>query len=66
MDWDWFDWGKHESRLAKYWASEEMANSLINKANYYIYGMPHYYIRERRDKDINYLSQLLKKEWFRS
>jgi len=60
MDWDWFDWGKHESRLAKYWASEEMAADIIIKngtgGNY----------KCQLKRDYLKLSQLLKKEWFRS
>ena len=50
---NWFDANTPESRLAKYWASEKIAYGIIFDKHIW---NPSY---------VNYLSQLLKKEWFR-
>lgn len=51
---DWFEENTTEANLAKYWASEEIADEI-----YYRNDMIEF------DVDWNYLVQLLKKEWFR-
>ena len=52
--------------LAKYWASKEMAKDVFhdNPESYsYLATAP---LKYSINRYINYLSQLLKKEWFRS
>ena len=60
----WMDADITESRLAKYWASEEMTYTILaNDPDCYMDDF------ERRIYSFEYkgfLSQLLKKEWFRS
>jgi len=53
---DWFEANTSESRLAKYWASEEMAKTVM---------FEHFYLQEGFDVVYSHLAQLLKKEWFR-
>jgi len=54
-----------ESRLWKYWASEEMANSITYRKGGEFVTINGYYVFGDNVKHTNYLSQLLKKEWFR-
>lgn len=49
---NWFEENTSESRLAKYWASEEMAEEIWYRDGWFAF-------------DYLSLSQLLKKEWFR-
>lgn len=56
---------KHEKLLSKYWAAREMANTI----QYEEYPMDNYYggnFYFSEIKFINYLTQMLKKEWFRN
>lgn len=66
------------SKFAKYWASEEMAKEIMKNSNYAFceeiytatYIANHLYNMTKNSypsykNEINFLTQLLKKEWFR-
>jgi hypothetical protein len=78
---NWFDNGEYDdyewrtvhtfydiSKLAKYWASEEMAKEIANREDEVIEIALYDFAFSKVDPIINqisYLKQLLKKEWFR-